>query len=322
MSRGREYFLQFLLAAVSLVVCLAAAEGVLRLKNSSQQNYDIEMWRYAKELKTPSDIEVLGHEHLPNREATLQNTQIRINAEGLRGAPVDLDRHGKRRILFLGSSITLGWGVPEAETVTSRLQAMFKRDGEDVQVLNAGIGNYNAERYVERFLRRLTQLQPTDIVIHYFLRDAETLEAGGGNVLLRHSELAVTLWQAYQVMRAGGGESGLEAHYRSVYDPNARGYREMLASLDRLKDYAAKHNIRVHLAMQPDVHNLTNYPFKYIHERLAEISRARNFRYVDLLPAFEGQTPQKIWAMAGDPHPNAFGHKLMADAIYPVLKSE
>src|SRR5215207_9135802 len=101
MRRGREYFLQFLLAAVSLVVCLAAAEGVLRLKNSSQQNYDIEMWRYAKELKTPSDIEVLGHEHLPNREATLQNTQIRINAEGLRGAPVDLDRHGKRRVLFL-----------------------------------------------------------------------------------------------------------------------------------------------------------------------------------------------------------------------------
>jgi lysophospholipase L1-like esterase len=323
MSRSREYVLQFMLAAASLLVCLVVAEGVLRLKNSSQQNYDIEMWRYAKELKTPSEIEVLGHEHLPGREATLQNTLIRINAQGLRGAPLDLDRHGKRRILFLGSSITLGWGVPEDETVTARIAAMFHRDGKDVQVLNAGIGNYNAVRYVERFLQRLTQLQPTDIVIHYFLRDAETLEAGGGNFLLRHSELAVTLWQAYHVMLGrGGGEAGLEAHYRAVYKPDAPGYRDMLTALDRLKDYAARNNIRVWLAMQPDVHNLTNYPFKYIHERLAGISRERNFHYIDLLPAFEGQTPQKIWAMSGDPHPNAFGHKLMADAIYPALKAK
>jgi len=38
-------------------------------------------------------------------------------------------------------------------------------------VLNGGIGSYNAERYVSRFLKQLTGLNATDIVVQYFMRD-------------------------------------------------------------------------------------------------------------------------------------------------------
>ena len=74
---------------------------------------------------------------------------------------------------MLGSSITLGWGVTEDESISGRLQTMFDKDGKNVVVLNAGIGNYNSVRYVERFLTRLTELKPTDIVVHAFVRDGE-----------------------------------------------------------------------------------------------------------------------------------------------------
>ena len=37
---------------LSMALCLAAAEAVIRLKNRSMNNYDIEMWRYARELKS------------------------------------------------------------------------------------------------------------------------------------------------------------------------------------------------------------------------------------------------------------------------------
>ena len=78
--------------------------------------------------------------------------------------------------LFLGGSITLGWGVREEDTLTGRLQAMFTDHGESVQVLNAGISKYNAVAAWERFLTQLRELKPSDIVVQYFLRDAETLE--------------------------------------------------------------------------------------------------------------------------------------------------
>ena len=42
--------------------------------------------------------------------------------------------------------------------------------------------------------------------------------------------------------------------------------------------------------------------------------------YIDLLPAMRGRPPQDLFAMPGDPHPNALGHQLMADAIFPVIK--
>jgi lysophospholipase L1-like esterase len=33
----------------------------------------------------------------------------------------------------------------------------------------------------------------------------------------------------------------------------------------------------------------------------------------------QGRPPQELFAMPGDPHPNALGHRLMADAIFPIL---
>lgn len=303
----------------STIVGLLAVEVVLRLQNSSMQNYNIEMWRYAKELKRPSLLPELGHEHVRDRAAVLQSTEIRLNEWGLRGGPIAPLLPDGRRILVLGGSITLGWGVPEAETVTARLEQMFGAEGRAVQVLNAGVGNYNALRYVERFFRELEPLKPTDIVVTFFLRDAEQLDPGGGNFLLRHSQLAVTVWAALQNLMAPHGENVLIDHYKAVYADDQPGYVAMQRELAKLAAYAKQHNVRIYLAMIPDVHNLTNYPFHDIHERMRQIAGALGYAYVDLLPGFGPLEPKEIWAMPGDPHPNALGHRIMAEQLFPLL---
>jgi len=308
-----------LVLVVSLIVALACGEAVLRFKNRSMKNYDIEMWRYAKELKTPSPNPLLGHEHVPSSSAVLQSVLIRIDSHGLRGPEVPLVSKAKRRVLVLGSSITLGWGVPEEQTMTAELQRKFEADGQSVEVLNAGIGNYNAPRYVERFLTTLAPLKPTDIVVHYFLRDAEVLERGGGNLFLRHSELAVTLWTAFNRFLRPSGYEVLENHYRSIYTPSHPGYQEMRAALQKLGDYAKENGVRVYLAMTPDVHDLEHYRFGSIHRLMMENAAQLGFTFVDLLPALSGAPRRELWAMSGDPHPSALGHRKMAEALYPVL---
>jgi lysophospholipase L1-like esterase len=301
------------------VLCLLAAEAFLRVKNSAMTNYDIEMWRYANELKQKSDDPQIDFDHRRSQSALLQGTEIRLNSFGLRGPEIGPLQHGQRRILFLGGSITLGWGVPEQDTVEARLERMLDDSGNGAQVLNGGVGNYNAERYVSRFFKELTPLNPTDIVVHYFLRDAEELPPGGGNILLRHSELAVTLWIAYHRLLDKHGEASLVEHYQRVYDPSAPGFKVMQAKLRDLADYARGNNIRVYLAMMPDVHNLVDYKFGFVHDIMRSIAEADGYGYVDLLPAMLGRAPEQLWAMPGDPHPNAFGHELMANAIFPVL---
>jgi lysophospholipase L1-like esterase len=309
------------LLVVSLSVALFAVEALLRVKNSSMTNYDIEMWRYSNELKRRSDDPALDFDHVKSKTATLEGVDFRLNSWGLRGPEPRPISAGDRCVLFLGGSITLGWGVAEASTVEARLEDMLAAEGEAVQVLNGGVGNYNAERYVSRFFKELLALGPTDIVVHYFLRDAETLPLGGGNVLLRHSELAVTLWIAYHRLLDRAGEQSLVDHYRAVYAPDAPGFLTAQHKLQELADYAKRKNIRLYLAMVPDVHNLENYPFGFVHEIMHNVAEADGYTYVDLLPAMRGHPAEELWAMPGDPHPSALGHELMARALYPVLRT-
>src|SRR5262249_33959745 len=320
MQRNKEIVISVALILVSLALSAGAAEVILRLKNSSMTNYDIEMWRYAKELKQRSDDPQIDFDHVRSKAAVLQNIDIRINERGLRGGPLVPVPSGGRRILFLGGSITLGWGVPEEQTVEARLERMLQASGEEAQGLNGGLGNYSAERYVARFFKELAPLAPTDIVVHYFLRDAEDLEPGNGNLVLRHSELAVTLWIAYHRLYDRSGDKALVEHYRNVYEPGSRGFAKMSQSLGRLADYAKERGIRIYLAMVPDVHNLMNYEFRFVHDAMRRVADQEGYVYVELLPALQGRPAKELWAMPGDPHPNALGHELMAQAIFPALR--
>jgi lysophospholipase L1-like esterase len=320
LNRLKAFLFTFLSLAIALIVSFAAAEGIVRLKNASMKDYNTEMWRYARELKFPSPDPRLGHEHVANAHAVLQSVNIRTNARGLRGGPVsDTPAAGKRRILVLGSSIALGWGVEEDKVVSSLLQKKFEASGQNVEVLNGGIGNYNAERYVERFLTRLAPLQPTDLLILAFVRDGEELTQGGGNLLLRNSQLAVTVWTAINRVVVKSGEASLVDHYKQIYAPGSSALALMQAEFAKLAAYARQHRIHVTMAMVPDIHSLTNYPLGFVHDIFAQTARDNGFAYIDLLPAFQGLTPEEIWAMPGDPHPNARGHALMADEIYGVL---
>lgn len=318
--RSKGWIVSVVLAILAVAVAAALGEGALRLRNRSMTNYSIEMWRYAKELKVQSDDPALDHEHRRDAAAVLQSVRISTNEWGLRGPAVPASRPGQRRILVLGSSITLGWGVNEEDVMTTRLADKFRKDGVDALVMNAGVGNYNTQRYVELFFKRLQPLEPTDIVVHYFLRDAETLEPGSSNWLLRNSELAITLWELWHRLADPSGERALIDHYKAVYRPGAPGFVTMRVALTKLAAYARTHDIRLYLALVPDVHNLERYPFAFVDETMAKVAADLGYTFVDLLPAFGHLSPQQVWAMPGDPHPNALGHRLMADELYPALR--
>ena len=223
---------------------------VLRVKNADGKNYHIEMWKYSKELKQRSENEILGHEHVPDDAESLQNVNIRINSNGMRGEDFPPVKAGQRRIMFLGSSATLGWGIEEEETLSSRIGAAFKKDGRDTVVMNAGIGNYNAKRYVELFLSKNNDLKPTDIVVNYYLNDAEILEAGGGNIFLRNSQLAVTGWILFNRLKAKNQPGSLLNHYKETYEPDYQGFQDMKASLEALSKYARANNIGLYFLIR------------------------------------------------------------------------
>ena len=314
MNNNIQILLSISLFLASLLMALLIGEGFLRLKNSDMKNYDIEMWKYAKKLKKPSLNPRLGHEHIENSSAILQSVEISTNNFGLRGNRIS-NKKDQNRILFLGSSITLGWGVSQQDTMTEKLSAMLNTKKNSYEILNAGIGNYNTARYVELYLSKLHELKPDSIVVQYFINDAESLESGGGNWLLRNSQLAVTLRIAMNRLLYSGDESSLTKHYRNVYSNNGEGFNAMEDSIASLSEYTKKNDVKLFLVMTPDFHNLIDYPFSFIHSKIEGIASQNNIEFLDLLPYFEGISKEEIWVMPGDPHPNKKGHEIMAFAI-------
>ncbi|RMF92982.1 MAG: hypothetical protein D6734_11045, partial [Candidatus Schekmanbacteria bacterium] len=64
------------------------------------------------------------------------------------------------------------------------------------------------------------------------------------------------------------------------------------------------------------------YPFRNIDEKILSEAKRNNFLVLDLLPFFKGRDPSKLWILKTDKHPNAEGHKIIADALYEFLKKE
>lgn len=305
---------------ITIFIMAIALEGLLVLKNKDGKNYDIEMWKYSRSLKQISTKSELGHEHIPNRIARLQNVDIRTNNLGMRGG--EPNTQADTKVLMLGSSITLGWGVPEEQIYPSilkqRLQNLTKNS---LEVFNAGVGNYNTYREIQAFFSKQKQLSPDVIVLNYFVNDGEILPAPKSNWLLENSQLAVLLWSRLeQIKTKFGVQESFEEHYKNIYKDDFEGWILTQKSFAKLAKYANDRNIPVIVAMIPDIHNLKNYPFGFIHEKVKKLSEDNGFVFVDLYDSFKNiDKPEGIWAMPGDPHPNAKGHQMIADQLFPVL---
>ena len=87
MPKSKQLIFSLILTVVSIAVSLAFAEVFLRVKNSSMRSYDIEMWRYAKELKVRSLDPTLDFEHVKSKAATLQKRRDPAQRMGLARRP-------------------------------------------------------------------------------------------------------------------------------------------------------------------------------------------------------------------------------------------
>ena len=312
---------QIFSCSLIVLIIIISLEFLLIIKNSSMNNYDIEMWKYSKKLKTISNFDVLGHEHKKSVKAILQSVEISLYNYGLRHSKNNTKEHNfDRRILMLGSSITLGWGINQKNTFSSRLEKKLQENNHKVEVLNAGIGNYNTERYVDLFFLKLKELKPTDIIVNYFINDIEILKTPKENYILKNIQIAATVYNIFQKYNQNKGLENLSNYYKKIYNIDGLNVEMLKKSLTKLSNYANKNKINLYLTMMPDTFNLENYKFKYVHKLIEEISKELNYNFIDLYPIFEGKSKNEIWVKYNAPHPNEMSHEVIANEIYEKIK--
>ncbi|MFH1245218.1 MAG: SGNH/GDSL hydrolase family protein [Candidatus Omnitrophota bacterium] len=310
------------LFVLGVVLLLFFFEGILRLYNLNGRNYEIEMWKYGKLFKRRAANPNLGVEQVPLKRGRLQNTEISINSAGFRDKEYLIPKpKDVYRIIVLGSSITFGWGVSEDKTYVSLVEKYLEeRTGKRVELINAAVPNYNTVREIESFFEKCLPFDPDMVILSYFLNDPEIQQVKSGNFFLKNSQTAVLLWsKCQQVSRRMGVKEELSAYYERLYSEDYAGWQQCRQSMRKLMLYSKENNVDVLVAMIPDMHNLQNYPFKNIHEFVRKKASELGFSFLDFYDSLKDVRACEIWAMPGDPHPNAKGHAIMADALYKYL---
>src|ERR1700721_790070 len=121
-----------LLNSIVLVVAILfgciAMEVALRVFFAHSLDFSMEMWKYAVKLKRPVANPDLSFAHAPNRSAFLMGVPVSINSEGLRDREFSLEKPpGVYRVMMLGDSTTLGWGVRQEDTAEKFLKRKLNK---------------------------------------------------------------------------------------------------------------------------------------------------------------------------------------------------
>jgi lysophospholipase L1-like esterase len=314
-----------LLVAASLV-CLLALEGFTRLVLDDGMLYELEMWKYAREVKVRDPQPDLGHRHRPNANAQLMGVEVQTNSRGLRGPEIaEKAGAGTARIAFVGDSITLGWGVAEQDTFARRVIDSLAKAGRKVDGFNLGVGNYNTLQELALFREVGAALKPDIIVLSYFINDAEPIPRYTDTGWLdEHSAARVVLGYKIDALRRQSGETlDWKHYYQKLYEPDAAGWRQTRQALDAFAATARALGAELIVFNIPELRELKPYPFTDITAKVRAVVESKGVPFVDLLPTVEGLEPASLWVTVPDPHPNAkaaaaFARGMVA-GILPLL---
>ena len=314
-------------ADIAVLACAAlfwtaALEIALRVAFRHSLDFSMEMWKYAVALKRPVADPNLGFVHAPNTSAFLMGVDMRINSQGLRDREYSLVKPvGAYRILMLGDSTTLGWGVKAEDTVAKVLERTL---GPPFEVINAGVGNYGTVQELTYYKTRGRLFHPDFVILQYFINDPEPVPSLKGAFLLDHSYLvAFTASRWDRLLRVLHARPDWRQYYTSLYDENNTAFQAARRALVELAERVRADGAQLLVAILPELRVIDgDYPFDRETRKIKDALESQRTPFVDLIGGLRGHGPESsLWVTPLDPHPSAKAHALIADQLLPLVRA-
>jgi lysophospholipase L1-like esterase len=287
---------------VSVLFALVLVEVVLRLQ------FDEERDRARRKGYFRSDNPRLVYEPRPNTSWQFPGTLIRIhtNSAGFRDDEFVMPKpEGTYRIAVVGDSVTVGWEVASEHTYPQVMEAMFRKAGKRVDVMNLGVAGYNTIQEVETLRARGLAFAPDLAILAYVLNDELVRGQGPSGAFAKSfSRLLDRAKIGVRRLSHALGESVAEEAFRE------------LAAIARQRDIA------VLIVIFPTLDADSEYPHHARHQEITEVCRRNGLDVLDLLPAFCEAGFSNLRVAEDDIlHPNERGHRLAAREIVAHLRA-
>jgi lysophospholipase L1-like esterase len=315
----------FVALFVGVIMGAILLELSTRLVLDDGMNFDLEMWKYARDIKQKSEYVEIGHEHAPNRSGIYMGVPVVTNSMGLRDNDYPLVKSANAlRIVMLGDSLTFGWGVRAEDTPSKLVEAILNSRGgsQNFEVINTGVGNYNSSMEVNAFLKKWHSLKPDLVILNYFINDAEPTPTRRENNLLEYSAAAVYIAAGIdKLKRQYFGMSDWRDYYTGLYDAKSAAWNQNKEAINKLISYCKSNNIKIILVNYPELHELNPYPFQQVTDAVKSIADNANVPFVDLLPSVKDLAPNTLWVSPTDAHPNKTANSAFAILIERAIES-
>jgi lysophospholipase L1-like esterase len=286
----------------------------------------------------------------PGSHYEWQGIPVDINSHGLRGAETSYEKPSDTfRILNLGDSIVMGWGVHEENTYGQRLESLLN-DGSDsdfnFEVINAGVPGWsldNALSYLQaEGLKYGPDLLVLDLTIANDINGQSALLAGDDQGLFRWLSDHTYLWpflqsQASWAKARAHGKDRVDtinpptnpAKYFPL-DPESKRWTERWNSILEINRLAKEKNVPVVLVLFPLEFQVLDKSYSTLPQEVFMAKAAEaGIPTLDLLPTLQQVCQEKpggacqledrylfadVWM-----HPSAAGHKLIAVELEAFL---
>ncbi|MBI1966762.1 MAG: hypothetical protein HYS40_02125 [Gemmatimonadetes bacterium] len=252
-----------------------------------------------------------------------QGAPFRTNRWGMRDRDYDrLPPPNTYRVALLGSSYVMGAGVGDGETFEWLLEDKLNRapaavePGRRYEILNFGVAAYSVAQQLLILEPRVLPFQPHAIYLVVHPREASILVEHLTN--MARDGVAIP----YDFLRSKVAAAGIDSTTTIAAAERALGAHgvEMLAWVyQRIAEVCRRHEVPVvwiNLPMPGDA------LFREKVEESMTLARAAGFHVLDLSDVYDGYEPQSLQVAPWDRHPNATGHRVIAERLLRALTAE
>jgi lysophospholipase L1-like esterase len=352
-GKKSDLLVKLVLALVSPLLLMGLLEGTAYLWERKQAN-SIYAWELVASRRMvwvryeePGDGYTLMQ---PGSHYEWQSIPVDVNSHGLRGPETTYKKPPATfRILNLGDSVVMGWGVREENTYGRLLEARLNEQGGGsgrFEVINAGVPGWNLENAFAYLQAEGLKYEPDLIVLGLTIAN----DIKGNSALLADNQPASIKWlrantyfwpfltvqlrwleaRAQDRDRIDVLNPPADPDKYFPADPASEQWKEFWDQVAAINGLAAEKKIPVVLVLFPLEFQVIDENYSTLsQEVLTARANEAGIPVLDPLPAFRQACLEKpggqcrledrylfadVWM-----HPSAEGHKLIAQELEPFL---
>jgi lysophospholipase L1-like esterase len=334
----KKFFIRSAIIVLSVLFTFLALELILRMVYKFKFSpRGIAPLPIAKTYRLSKNKNLL-YELIPNSNARIEGIDFEINGWGFRDNKYQKSKGNKKRIIFIGDSLTYGWRIHLNETYHKRLERLFNSKGYGVEVMGMGVAGYNTVQEYYLIKEKALEFNPDMITLQICPNDFEKTVSikkyrkGKHLVLVPYHDFSIP----YVIKKESIAEFlmkyshlykfinlklfWLKRKYDQNYNPGEvflLGEEKSFRYLKKIKNLLQRKNIQFSAVIFPVRKAKDVYPYTSLHEEIHNRLEEWEIPYLDLYEDLNIKNKEVIWI--GRLHPDAKGNEIAAQKIFSFI---